>query len=112
MRQRSIFFLYSLVAFFAILVGGAVIKWERKPHESASSTTLLVFINIFLAIIVAFLAISYTYWLRVVSHYFYGDLLTKERNRFALVYGMILIFTVAQALYFEAIQKNFFCQSY
>ena len=111
-RQRSIFILYSLIALLAALVGGAVIKWERNKKVDASNTTLVVLSNIFLAIVVALLAISYTFWLRVVSHYFYGDLLTKERNRFALVYGMILILTVAQALYFEAIQKNFFCQSY
>ena len=94
-RQRSIFFLYSLVAFFALIVGGAIIKWEVGAPLGASSTVSLVFINIFLAIIVVLLSVSYTYWLRVVTHYFYGEMLLSERNRFALVYGVIAVLVLA-----------------
>lgn len=93
----------------AVIFGGVIIYWEVNSVIGKSTTTGLVLINLFMAIILVLLCLSYSYFLRTILHYLYGEILIKERNRFALVYGAIVTFFICQVFYFEAIQTHFFC---
>jgi len=55
------------------------------------------------------MVLSYLILLRDMKKYFNGDDLAKERNRFVLVYGLILLICLIQTLYFLVLSPRFFC---